>query len=148
MIGIAVGLPSVKEIVDDKYYADLPGGVLESAGRLFKRAVKMYVYPGRDSLTGRVYTVESAPLPSPWQYLRALLLEIRRLEPIRNYNESYLAIFPQDVLTRIERNDSSWEKMVPPIVAEMIKAKRLFSHQANATTAASAHNGEMGHEAP
>ncbi len=130
MIGIAVGLPSVKEIVDEKYYPDLPGGVLESAGRLFKRKVRVYVYPGRDPRLGRVYTVESAPLPSPWQHLRTLLLETRRLEPIRNYNESYLAIFPQDGLAKIARNDSSWEGMVPPTVAEIIKEKRLFGYLA------------------
>src|SRR5207237_1489416 len=34
MIGLAVGLPSIRQIADDKYYTDLPGGVIESAGRL------------------------------------------------------------------------------------------------------------------
>ena len=29
----------------EKYYPDLPGGVLDSIGRLFKRFVKMYVPP-------------------------------------------------------------------------------------------------------
>jgi hypothetical protein len=144
MIGIAVGLPSLKEIVDDKYYADLPGGVLESAGRLFKRTVKMYVYPGRDPRSGRIYTVESAPLPSPWQYLRTLLLESGRLEPIRDYKESYLSIFPQDVLVKIEGNDSGWESMVPPSVADMIKAKRLFQYRADAATTARSHADEVG----
>jgi hypothetical protein len=128
MIGIAVGLPSVREIIDEKYYPDLPGGVLESAGRLFKRSVKMYVYPTRDPSSGEVHTVESAPIPSPWQHLRATLLELRSLEPIRRYNESYLTIFPQDVLAKIERNDPCWENMVPPSVAAMIKAKGLFGY--------------------
>lgn len=130
MIGIAVGLPSVREIIDEKYYPDLPGGVLESAGRLFKRSVKMYVYPGRDPNSREIHSVESARLPSPWEHLRALLLEIHRLEPIRSYNESYLTIFPQDVLARIERNDPGWKEMVPPTVAEMIKAKKLFGCEA------------------
>jgi hypothetical protein len=128
MIGIAVGLPSVREIADEKYYPDLPGGALESAGRLFKRSMKMYVYPGRDPKSGQVHTIESAPLPSSWQHLRSMLVEIRRLVPIRRYNESYLTIFPQDVLTKIERNDPSWEGMVPVTVAEIIKAKGLFGH--------------------
>jgi hypothetical protein len=128
MIGIAVGLPSVREIIDQKYYSGLPGGVLESAGRLFKRSVKMYVYPGCDPASGEIHTVESAPLPPPWQHLRALLLEIRRLEPIWRYNKSYLTIFPQDVLNKIERADMSWETMVPPLVADMIKAKMLFGY--------------------
>jgi hypothetical protein len=148
MIGIAVGLPSIKEIADEKYYPDLPGGVLESAGRLFKRTVKMYVYPGRDPRSGRVYTVETAPLASPWEHLRTLLLEIHRLEPIRNYTEKYLTIFPQDVLDKIERNDVSWEGMVPPTVAQMIKAKRLFRYRARpgVLTAATPDDHEARHE--
>src|SRR5262249_9632647 len=36
MIGIAVGLPTIHEVVDERYYQDLSGGVLESVGRLFK----------------------------------------------------------------------------------------------------------------
>jgi hypothetical protein len=31
-----------------------------------------------------------------------------------------------DVLRRIEAGDPSWEAMVPPIVVDMIKTKRLF----------------------
>ncbi len=52
LIGLAVGLPTIRQVADEKYYTDLPGGVLESAGRLFKRSVKMYVYPTRDPATG------------------------------------------------------------------------------------------------
>lgn len=32
-IGIAAGVPSVRQIADERYYSGLPGGVLESAGR-------------------------------------------------------------------------------------------------------------------
>jgi hypothetical protein len=150
MIGIAVGLPSIKEIANEKYYTDLPGGALESAGRLFKRAVKVYVYPARDPVSGRVYTVESVPLASPWRYLRTLLIEIHRLEPIRNYNENYFAIYPQDVLAKIQNDDAGWEAMVPAIAAEMIKAKRLFNYPAGWTgvTGAIFHDSKARSDAP
>ena len=130
LIGLAVGLPSVRQIADDQYYTHLPGGVLESMGRLFKRSVKMYVYPALDPATGRVLSVEQTPVPAPWHHLRDLLLEIKRLEPIRNYNESYLSIHTPDVLARIERGDPSWEGMVPPAVATIIKGKGLFRRNA------------------
>src|SRR5689334_9627800 len=45
MIGIVMGVPTLKELFDEKYYADLEGGILESFGRLFKNALKMYIYP-------------------------------------------------------------------------------------------------------
>jgi hypothetical protein len=130
LIGLAVGLPTVRQLVaDEKYYTDLPGGVLESAGRLFKRFVKMYVYPTRDPASGEIRSVEQAPVPAPWHHLRDILLEIGRFEPIHGYNESYLSIRTPDVLDRIQRGDQSWEEMVPVAVAEIIKAKHLFGWQ-------------------
>jgi hypothetical protein len=127
LIGIAIGLPTARQVVaDERYYTDLPGGVLESAGRLFKRSVKMYVYPTRDPVSGQIQSVEDGPVPPPWHHLRQLLREIGRVEPIRGYDESYLSIRTPDVLAQIQRGDPSWEQLVPPAVAEIIKAKNLF----------------------
>jgi len=126
MIGIAVGLPSITEIADEKYYADLGGGMLESTGRLFKRSVKMYVYPLLDAATGRVVTVETLPVQAVWRHLRDFLLESGHLVPIRRYDERLLSIFTNDVLARIQSGDPAWETMVPPVVAETIKTMRLF----------------------
>ena len=126
IIGLAVGLPSMREIADEKYYTDLSGGVLESIGRLFKRSVKMYVYPTRDPVSGKIQTIERAPVPPPWHHLRDFLLDIHRLEAIRGYDEAYLSIRTPDVLARIEKGDPSWQRLVPPAVADIIKAKKLF----------------------
>jgi hypothetical protein len=113
------------QIADEKYYTDLPGGVLESVGKLFKRSVKMYVYPTRDA-SGKIQTLDVAPPPGPWKYLRDLLLEIGSIEPIRGYDESLLSMHTPEVLSRIREGDPSWEAMVPPKVAEIIRAKKLF----------------------
>ncbi|MEY4395373.1 MAG: hypothetical protein RL595_2622, partial [Planctomycetota bacterium] len=45
MIGIVMGVPTLKEIFDERYYADLEGGILESFGRLFKNKLKLFIYP-------------------------------------------------------------------------------------------------------
>ena len=63
LIGLAVGLPAVRQVADERYFTDLPGGVLESAGRLFKRSVKMYVYPTRDPASNDIHTVLQGPIP-------------------------------------------------------------------------------------
>jgi hypothetical protein len=125
-IGIAIGMPSIREIVDERYYEELGGGALEALGRLFKRSVRMYVYPMRDPETGRVLTAERPMLPPPWHHLENLLLEARLIEPIRTYREDYLSIETSDVLARIRRGDPSWETMVPSAVAATIKAQKLF----------------------
>jgi hypothetical protein len=126
LIGIAAGMPSVMELADDRHYRDLGGGMLESTGRLFKRSVKMYVYPMRDTHAGPVITVETMPIDAAWRHLHDFLLESGHLVPIQRYDESLLSIFTKDVLSRIQSGDASWETMVPPEVAEIIRAKRLF----------------------
>jgi hypothetical protein len=126
LIGLAVGLPAVRQIAEERHFTDLPGGVLESAGRLFKRSVKMYVYPTRDPASNEIQTVHQGPIPPPWNHLRDLLLEIGRLVPIHTYDESLLSIQTPEVLERIQRQDPSWEAMVPAVVAEAIKTKNLF----------------------
>ena len=132
LIGLAVGLPTMGQIADEKYYTDLPGGVLESVGRLFKRSVKMYVYPTRDP-SGKILTLETSPPPGPWKYLRDLLLEIGSIEPIRGYDESLLSTHTPEVLSRIREGDPSWEAMVPPKVAEIIRVKKLFGFRSAPT---------------
>src|SRR2546429_7231778 len=44
-ISIGLGVPRIYELFDEKYYTDLPGGILENFGRLLKNDLKIYVYP-------------------------------------------------------------------------------------------------------
>ena len=125
-IGLAVGLPAIRLLIDEGFYRTLAGGFLEAAGRLFKRSLKMYVYPELDPITGRVQTWESVRLPPPWQHLHTLLVELGHVVPIRSFDQSYLAIHTPEVLALIEKDDPSWERMVPPKVAQIIKANLLF----------------------
>jgi hypothetical protein len=130
-IGIAVGLPSIREIAEEDYYKGLDGGMLESTGRLFQRSVKMYAYPFLDPATGRVVTIETMQEVAVWRHLRDFLLESGHLVPIKRYDERLLTIFTKDVLARIQSGDAAWEEMVPPAVASIIKAKRLFGLRAS-----------------
>ncbi|MGK0187733.1 MAG: hypothetical protein ACI9R3_003523 [Verrucomicrobiales bacterium] len=47
-IGISMGIGSLIELFDEKYYTELDGGILESFGRLFKNDIKLYIYPLKD----------------------------------------------------------------------------------------------------
>jgi hypothetical protein len=131
-IGLAVGLPALEEILNEKYYAELSGGILESIGRLFKRSVTMYVYPTMDSGSRQIRSVEQAVAAPPWNQMRDVLLELGRIQPVREYDLSLLSIHPPDVLDQLQNGEPSWEDKVPQPVAEIIKAERLFgwkSHQ-------------------
>ncbi len=126
MIGIALGIPSLLEVGDDKYYPDLQGGILESVGRLFKRNVKVYAYPYRDPASGKVITVEGLQVAPLFRYLYVHLLANHCLAAIHNYNPKYLLISSQDVLGKIQAGDASWENMVPATAGQTIKQHGLF----------------------
>jgi hypothetical protein len=125
-IAFAIGLPTVRKIVEEQFYTDLSGGALEASGRLFKRSVKAYVYPARDPKSGRIETIDDMAMPGPWQHLRRLLSELGRFQSIHPSDESLLSIDSRDVLARIMKSDNSWESMVPAKVVEIIKSKHLF----------------------
>jgi hypothetical protein len=128
MVGIVMGVPTLRELFDEKYYTDLEGGILESFGRLFKNALKLYIYPWRDPVTGSIITATNLVVAPNLRHLYAYLLENHYIENICDYNRSFLPILSRDVLARIKASDPSWEKMVPSEVAQIIKERGLFGH--------------------
>ena len=134
LIGFAIGLPTVRKLLEEQFYHDLSGGALEGAGRLFKHSVKAYVYPARDPETGKTETIDEVLMPRPWEHLRRLLRELGRVKPIWPSDEALLSIHSRDVLARIANADVSWESMVSPKVVEIIKSKHLFGVAASGTS--------------
>ncbi len=126
IIGLPLGLVRLRDVLDEKFYTTLEGGLMESLGQLFKNGAKLYVYPSLDRATGKRITVENLEVVPHLRHLYTHLVENRFVENIRNYNPDYLAIYSSDVLNKIQTGDASWEKLVPPPVVEIIKRKRLF----------------------
>jgi hypothetical protein len=128
-VGLVMGVPSVMEIFDEKYYLNLEGGILEALGRMFKTGLKLYVYPMIDEATGKI--VHSADLQVA-PNLRALyryLIDNEYIREIADFHPEYLRIHPPDVLAKLQAGDLSWEKMVPPEVAQIIKEREFFGYR-------------------
>ena len=128
-IGLVMGVPSLIQIFNEKYYTKLEGGILEALGRMFKGGLKLYVYPMIDEASGKIITatqIEVAPnLRSLFQYL----IDNQYVQEIGDYHPEYLRIHPPDVLTKLQSGDSSWEQMVPPEVVHMIKKRQFFGYR-------------------
>jgi hypothetical protein len=112
--------------MDEKFYTDMPGGLMESLGQLFKNGAKMYVYPSLDKKTGKLTTVENLEVAPGLRHLYAHLLENKFIENIPTFNADALKIYSGDVLTKIQSGDESLAQLIPPQIFEVIKAKRLF----------------------
>lgn len=125
-IGIVMGVPSLVDLFDEKYYTQLPGGVLESFGRLFKNDLKLYVYPYQQTPDAKLQTISTLEVKPELQPLYEYLARRGSFVHLDNYNPAYSSIFSRDVLKRIASGDESWEKMVPPQVAELIRKRGFF----------------------
>jgi hypothetical protein len=128
-VGIVMGVPSLIELFDEKYYADLPGGILESFGRLFKNDLKLYVYPLRKQSEEQLATVQTIQIDGPLGELYGYLSHRGSFVHLDNFNPDFLHIFSREVLERIASGDDSWEQMVPAEVAALIKKRGFFGYE-------------------
>ena len=130
MIGLVMGVPSLHEIFDEKYYLNLEGGILEALGRMFKHGLKLYVYPTIDEKTGKIITATQTEVAPNLRSLFQYLIDNRYIEEITDYRKEFLRIYPATVLAKLKSGDESWEEMVPPEVAQIIKEREFFGYRA------------------
>src|SRR6266576_5693987 len=97
-IGLVMGVPSLIEILHEKYYTDLEGGILEALGRMFKGGLKLYVYPMIDEGTGQIVTATQVEVASNLRSLFRYLVDNQFIEEITEYHAEYLRIHPPDAL--------------------------------------------------
>jgi hypothetical protein len=128
-IAVTMGVTSLLDLFNEQYYAKLEGGILEAFGKLFTKDLGIYVYPLRDQATGLLITAENVEIPATMRNLYRHLVERGRIKQLDNFDETVLHIFSRDVLKRIKENDATWEGMVPPEIAEMIKRRQFFGYR-------------------
>ena len=126
-IGMVMGVPSLVDLFDEEHHADLPGGILESFGRLLKNDLRLFVYPMlRDD---EVTTVDTVRVTEDLQPLYDYLRGRGSFVSLDGYKPDYLPILSRDVLRRIPTEDTTWEAMVPAEVAELIRKRGFFGYR-------------------
>lgn len=117
-----LGLPSLAELFDEKYYRELDGGLLEGLGRLFKEKVALHVYPYRDPTSRALVTAESLQVASRVRHLLDHLLENELVQSIPGFEDEHLDVLPGEVRARIQSGGRGWEDLVPERVVPLIKS--------------------------
>jgi hypothetical protein len=128
-IGLVMGVPSLIEIFNEKYYTNLEGGILEALGRMFKGGLKLYVYPSIDEATGKIVNATQVRVAPNLRSLFQYLIDNQYIQEITDYHPEYLRIQPPDVLAKLRSGDDRWEQMVPPEVAHIIKQREFFGYR-------------------
>jgi len=128
-MGVILGIYNLHTIFDERYYDNLPGGMLEAFGRGFGHNVKLFVYPALDVENGELYELENIRIPKHLLGLLKFMLDNNKLEAIKEFNPKLLSIMSDDVLAKIKANAMNWEEEVPEQVVKAIKFYNLFGFQ-------------------
>ena len=148
-IGLVMGINHVLEIFNEAYYSDLPGGILEAMGRLFKENIRLYVYPmtaqafrrhlaeravptkdaGSVFTSKGIITDKNLKVPAHLKNLYAYLRENHYLESVTGYNRKVMGIFSRDCVNLIAEGDPNWEEMLPDKVVAIVKRRRLWGYK-------------------
>src|SRR5262249_38858201 len=120
LLGLVVGVPTLREIFEEKYYTHLAGGILESFGRMFNNDLKLYVYPLLDPKGGLTATAGDFRVAPRLQHLFNFLVENQHIHPICDYKPEFLGVSSRDVYRKLREGDPTWVHDVPPNVALLI----------------------------
>jgi len=133
---IVIGVPAFMNIINEKYYTDLKGGILEAFGQIFVDNMKVYIYPTISSVSidtreasGELLTSKDILLSKEQQGLYQYLVTNRKIIDITNVKTEWLYISSANVLRMIREGEPGWEEMVPNYIEKEIKEKGLFGHK-------------------
>jgi hypothetical protein len=127
-IGFAMGLRNLKQLLDESFYTDIPGGLFSALGQLFQGDIRLYVCPAIDPASGAIVDAGSYGVAAHLRHLFAHLVDNHLIVPIE-LDESLLRVYSRDVLAKILRHESGWEETVPRIVAQVIKERGFFGYK-------------------
>jgi len=123
---LVMGVPSLINILDKRFYSNLKGGILEAMGKLFPNNIKLYIYPTLNASGEKLITSKNIIQEEDTRNLYEYLQKSKYIIDIKSNLSDQLRLKSYEVLKLIENGDPAWEKYVPMVVAKSIKEKKLF----------------------
>ena len=124
-VAIALGVPTLRQIFDEKYYENLEGGILEAFGRLFRNDMRLYACPEMAD-DGELTMVHDLKVQKHLQHLYSHLLENGFIRNLDTVDKEHLSIHADTVLKKIRDGDDTWQSLVPKDVVSIINERGLF----------------------
>jgi len=129
-VGFVIGVPLLGKMLEEQFYSDLPGGILEAMGRLFLPGVKLLVHPGYDPVTGAFVTGHTLTIPEPAREVYEFLVRTGRIVDLGGTEKDLPHCSSSEILRNIRSGKKGWEQNVPAPVASLIRRRRLLGYRA------------------
>ncbi|MHC1705217.1 MAG: hypothetical protein AB9846_15020 [Tenuifilaceae bacterium] len=126
---VILGVPTLKKVLDKKYYTNLKGGILEAFGKMFTENTKFYIYPTIDPDGDKLIFADDIEKEEDVSMLFNYLVINRKIRNLKDVKKEWLSISSKKVLEYIHSGNKNWEKMVPKYVSLNIKQKKLFGYK-------------------
>ena len=124
-MGLVIGIPSLYEIFEPKFYNHLSGGILEAFGKLFSKDLKIYLYPMLNDQE-QIINSQNFKTQNNQQPLYDYFVQEKRFIDLDDFDTETLKIKSRKVLEMIRTQQSGWENMLPTGIAQLIKSNNLF----------------------
>ena len=129
-VGFVIGVPLLSKMLEEQFYSDLPGGILEAMGRLFLPGVKLLVHPGYDPADGKFVTGHTLRVPEPIREIHEFLVRRGKIVDLSGTEKDLPACASSEIMRNIRSGKSGWQENVPAPVAKLIQRRRLFGYKA------------------
>lgn len=113
-LGIVIGATHLEKLFDQKFYFDLPGGILEGMGKLVDDKTRLYIYPHKTDLI--CLQVKSFRPKPEIKNIYNHLIENKFIQDIAGCDEIQEYVHSDDILNLFKKKDSRWKKLVPESV--------------------------------
>lgn len=113
-LGIVIGATHLEKLFDEKFYFDLPGGILEGMGKLVDDNTHLYIYPHKTELM--CLQVRSFRPKPAIKHIYSHLLENKLIQDIAGCDEIQEFVHSDDILNLVKKKDNRWKKLVPESV--------------------------------
>lgn len=127
-LGVVVGIRQLLELINERYYQNQEGSLLNAFGELFTKRINLYTYPALQFGSDEIMNSKNLPVPNGITHLYQFLLDNELIKDLEDYNPDTLHIAPEEVLNMIRNNVEGWEKYIPSKLVTVIKEKCLFGY--------------------
>lgn len=123
-----MGTPTFMKVMDEEFYTDLRGGLLEAMGRLFIQNIKLYIYPSVGRTQEKVVFPRDMDLPENVVHLLKYLENKDKILRLESANSEYHCITNRMVDELIECGSPELGDYIPQKILEIILDKGLFGY--------------------
>lgn len=126
---LIIGANTFLNVLEEEWYKDLYGGIMEAFAHLFAKDNKVYLYPAIIANDNNITDSKTISIKQNIALLYQHLLSNKKILDIPNAKKEWLWMKSHTVLLKIKSGDADWETMVPKYVSKCIKTNHLFGFE-------------------